>query len=119
MGERVMHLGEAVAVVIADSAQIAQDAAEFVHVEYEELTPVVDARDALKPGAPQIWADVPGNLALDWPGPQADTAANAAISATPTTIRHVVSGPHIGCATQEFSSPLIRIFTYSSFALYS
>ncbi|HUC51807.1 MAG TPA: xanthine dehydrogenase family protein molybdopterin-binding subunit [Xanthobacteraceae bacterium] len=77
-GERVMHLGEAVAVVIADSAQIAQDAAEFVHVEYEELTPVVDARDALKPGAPQIWPDVPGNLALDWPGPQADTAANAA-----------------------------------------
>jgi carbon-monoxide dehydrogenase large subunit len=77
-GERVMHLGEAVAVVIANSAQIAQDAAEFVHVEYEELTPVVDARDALKPGAPQIWPDVPGNLALDWPGPQADTAANAA-----------------------------------------
>jgi len=77
-GERVMHLGEAVAVVIANSAQIAQDAAELVHVEYEELTPVVDARDALKPGAPQIWTDVPGNLALDWPGPQADTAANAA-----------------------------------------
>jgi len=77
-GERVMHLGEAVAVVIANSAQIAQDAAEFVHVEYEELTPVVDARDALKPGAPQIWPEVPGNLALDWPGPQADTAANAA-----------------------------------------
>jgi carbon-monoxide dehydrogenase large subunit len=77
-GERVMHLGEAVAVVIADSAQIAQDAAEFVHVEYEELTPVVDARDALRDGAPQIWPDVPGNLALDWPGPQADTAANAA-----------------------------------------
>jgi aerobic carbon-monoxide dehydrogenase large subunit len=77
-GERVMHLGEAVAVVIANSAQIAQDAAEFVHVEYEELTPVVDARDALRDGAPQIWPDVPGNLALDWPGPQADTAANAA-----------------------------------------
>jgi aerobic carbon-monoxide dehydrogenase large subunit len=77
-GERVMHLGEAVAVVVADSAQIALDAAEFVHVEYEELTPVVDARDALRDGAPQIWPEVPGNLALDWPGPQADTAANAA-----------------------------------------
>jgi carbon-monoxide dehydrogenase large subunit len=77
-GDSVMHLGEAVAVVIANSAQIALDAAEFVHVEYEELTPVVEARDALKPGAPQIWPDVPGNLALDWAGPQADTAANAA-----------------------------------------
>ncbi|HEX3503038.1 MAG TPA: xanthine dehydrogenase family protein molybdopterin-binding subunit [Xanthobacteraceae bacterium] len=77
-GERVMHLGEAVAVVVADSAQVAQDAAEFVHVEYEELTPVVDARDALRDGATQIWPDVPGNLAVDWPGPQADPAANAA-----------------------------------------
>ena len=49
-GERVMHIGEAVAMVVADTALIAQDAAEFVHVEYEELTPVVDARDALRDG---------------------------------------------------------------------
>jgi aerobic carbon-monoxide dehydrogenase large subunit len=77
-GERVMHLGEPVAMVVADSAQIAQDAAEFVHVKYEELTPVVDARDALRNGAPQIWPEVPGNLAVDWPGPHPDPAANAA-----------------------------------------
>ena len=37
-----------------------------------------DARDALKPGAPQIWPDAPGNLAVDWPGPAADAATNAA-----------------------------------------
>jgi aerobic carbon-monoxide dehydrogenase large subunit len=77
-GERVMHLGEPVAMVVANSAQIAQDAAEFVHVEYKELTPVVDARDALSDGAPQIWPEVPGNLAVDWPGPHPDPAANAA-----------------------------------------
>ena len=77
-GERVMHLGEAVAMVVADTAQIAQDASEFVHIEYEEQTPVVDARDALRDGAPQIWPEVPGNLAVDWPGPHPEPDANAA-----------------------------------------
>jgi carbon-monoxide dehydrogenase large subunit len=77
-GERVMHIGEPVAMVVADTAMIAQDAGEFVHIEYEELTPVVDARDALKPGAPQIWPDVPGNIAVDWAGAHPDPQANAA-----------------------------------------
>ncbi len=76
-GERVMHIGEPVAMVVADTAMIAQDAGEFVHIEYEELTPVVDARDALKPGAPQIWPDVPGNIAVDWAGAHPDPQANA------------------------------------------
>ncbi|MGC1777622.1 MAG: xanthine dehydrogenase family protein molybdopterin-binding subunit [Xanthobacteraceae bacterium] len=76
--ERVLHIGEAVAVVVAETALAAQDAAESVHVEYEPLTPVTDARDALKDGAPQIWPEAANNLAVDWPGPAADPAANAA-----------------------------------------
>ncbi len=44
----------------------------------KKLTPVVDARDALRDGAPQIWPEAPGNLAVDWPGPHPDPAANAA-----------------------------------------
>jgi aerobic carbon-monoxide dehydrogenase large subunit len=77
-GERAMHIGEPVAMVVADTAQIALDAGEFVHVEYEELTPVVDARDALKPDAPQIWPEAPGNIAVDWAGPHPEPDANAA-----------------------------------------
>ncbi len=76
--DRVMHIGEAVAMVVAERALAAQDAGEFVNVEYEPLTPVTDARAALKPGAPQLWPDAPNNLAVDWPGPAADPAANAA-----------------------------------------
>ena len=76
--DRVMHVGEAVAMVVAERAMVAQDAAEFVNVEYEALTPVTDAREALKPGAPQIWPEAPNNLAVDWPGPAADPNANAA-----------------------------------------
>jgi carbon-monoxide dehydrogenase large subunit len=76
--DRVLHIGEAVAMVVAERALTAQDASEFVNVEYEALTPVTDARDALKDGAPQIWPETPNNLAVDWPGPAADPAANAA-----------------------------------------
>ena len=76
--DRVMHVGEGVAMVIAERAMTAQDAAELVNVEYEPLTPVTDARAALKPGAPQLWPEAPGNLAVDWPGPAADPDANAA-----------------------------------------
>jgi len=76
--DRVMHIAEAVALVIADSTMIAQDAAESVQVEYEALPPVTDARAALAPGAPQLWPEAPGNLAVDWAGPAADPAANAA-----------------------------------------
>ena len=54
--ERVMHIGEPVAMVVAESAAAAQDAAELVAVEYEALTPVIDARAALAPGAPQAVA---------------------------------------------------------------
>ena len=72
-----MHIGEPVAMVVAESAAAAQDAAELVAVEYEELTPVTDAREALRDGAPQIWPQAPGNLAVDWPGPNPDPDANA------------------------------------------
>ena len=72
-----MHIGEPVAMVVAENAAAAQDAAEIVVVEYEPLTPVIDARAALAPGAPQVWPEAPGNLAIDWPGPAADAEANA------------------------------------------
>jgi aerobic carbon-monoxide dehydrogenase large subunit len=75
--ERVLHIGEPVAMVVAESAAAAQDAAELVTVEYDPLTAVIEARAALAPGAPQIWPEAPGNLAIDWPGPAADPAANA------------------------------------------
>jgi aerobic carbon-monoxide dehydrogenase large subunit len=75
--ERVMHIGEPVAMVVAESFAAAQDAAELVAVEYEALTPVVDAREALKEGAPQLWPQAPGNVAVDWAGMAADADANA------------------------------------------
>jgi len=75
--ERVVHIGEPVAMVVAESAAAAQDAAELVVVEYEETAPVTDAREALREGAPQVWPQAPGNIAVDWPGPNPDPDGNA------------------------------------------
>ena len=63
---------------IAESAAAAQDAAELVAVDYEELH-AGDRRCAPRsqPGAPQVWPEAPGNIALDWPGLAADPDANA------------------------------------------
>jgi carbon-monoxide dehydrogenase large subunit len=75
--KRVVHVGEPVAMVVAETAAAAQDAAELVAIEYEALTPVIDARDALRDGAPQVWPEAAGNIAVDWAGPAADPEANA------------------------------------------
>src|SRR5262252_985208 len=58
-GDRVLHVGQPVAAVIAESRDQAQDAAELVAVEYEPLEPVIDIREAIRPGAPQLWPDAP------------------------------------------------------------
>ncbi len=72
LADKVMHVGEPVAMVVAESAALALDAADLVTVEYEELPAVVDLHQAMKPGAPQLFEDAPGNLCIDWPGPVAN-----------------------------------------------
>ena len=64
--EIVRFVGQAVAVVIADSKNQARDAAEAVIVDYEELPAVADMPTALKPGAPQLHPEAPGNVVYDW-----------------------------------------------------
>jgi aerobic carbon-monoxide dehydrogenase large subunit len=63
--DRARHAGEAVAVIIAETAALARDAVELVDVDYEPLRAVVNAIDALEPDAPLIWDQAPGNRCLD------------------------------------------------------
>jgi len=56
------YAGHPVAAVIAETRVQAMDAAELVALEYEELPCVVHPARAIEPGAPQIWADAPGNI---------------------------------------------------------
>src|SRR5665213_1377963 len=76
--ERVMHVGEAVAVVIGETFEQAQDAADQVDVEFEQLTAVVDIAGSSEKGASQLWPEANGNLALDYRVPADPSGRNAA-----------------------------------------
>lgn len=80
--DKVRHVGDAVAMVIAESREAARDAADLVHVDYEELPAVVNAAEAVKDGAPLVHDDVPNNMCYDWelgnPKAEVDAAIESA-----------------------------------------
>jgi carbon-monoxide dehydrogenase large subunit len=85
--DTVRYVGDAVAIVIADSAAEARDAAEMVAVDYDELPAVTTSLAALGDGAPQIHPEAPGNLIFDWQiGDPAATDAAVAAAAHVTEI---------------------------------
>lgn len=63
---RVRFVGQEVALVVANTALAAQDAAERIDVRYRDLPAVVDAEFALAAGAEQLYPDIPGNLCFDY-----------------------------------------------------
>jgi carbon-monoxide dehydrogenase large subunit len=62
----VRHVGDQVAVIIAESLEEAQAAAELIEIDYEPLPAIAFLADAVKPGAPQVWEQAPGNICYDW-----------------------------------------------------
>ena len=75
--EKVRHVGDPVAIVIAETREAAADAAELVAVDYEVLDAAVNAVDAIKDGAPQVHAEALNNIPFDWGLGDADAAAAA------------------------------------------
>jgi aerobic carbon-monoxide dehydrogenase large subunit len=63
--DRVRHVGEALALVVAETAAQALDAAEAVAVDYDPLPFVIESEAALAPGAPALWDAAPDNLLVD------------------------------------------------------
>ena len=61
--KRVRHVGDAVAFVVATSAETARAALELIVLDCEPLDAVTDGAAALAPAAPQVWDEAPGNLA--------------------------------------------------------
>ena len=61
---RVRAVGDRVAFVVAETQAQARDAAELVEVEYQPLPAVVNVEDAVKPGAPAVWDEAPGNVSV-------------------------------------------------------
>jgi carbon-monoxide dehydrogenase large subunit len=72
--DKARHVGEAVAMVVAETRNRAMDAAEAVEVDYEELPFVIHSEDAIKPGAPAVWDELPSNMPVEtWFGDRAAT----------------------------------------------
>ena len=84
--ERVRHVGDPVAFVVAESRAQAQDAAEAIEVDYRPLDSVTELARSLEPAAPQVWAEAPGNLCFDW-----EKGDAAAVEAAFARAHHVTS----------------------------
>ncbi len=82
---RVRHVGEPIAVVVAADRYVARDALDLIEVDYEPLEAAVDLEAAVAPGAPQLYDDVPGNVAYTWTCKHGDP--DAAFAAAEVTVR--------------------------------
>lgn len=93
--ERVRHVGDPVAFIVAESRAEAVSAMRAIAVDYERLPPVADLATALDPQAHQIWTEAPGNLCYDWEvGDQAATERAFAKAAHVTTVRLINNRVH-------------------------
>ncbi len=89
--DRVRYVGHPLAVVVAETAKQAKDAAEAVLADIDALPAVTDVAEAAASGAPQLYDDAPGNVVLDWKYgdmPRVNAAFAAAAHVTRLRIRN-------------------------------
>ncbi len=80
-GKEVAYVGEAIALVVADTRYIAEDALALIEMDIQELPAVSDCRDALSANAPDVHVQRNGNLLIDFVQSYGD--ADAAVEAAP------------------------------------
>ena len=80
----VRHVGDPVALIVAETPQQARDAAEAIEVDYETHESVTDLALAMEPGQPQVWPGVPHNVVFDW-----DTGDKAQVATLFDQAHHV------------------------------
>ena len=95
--DKVRYVGDAVAVVVAKSRYEAEDALEYISIEYEPLGVVINPREAAQEGSLQLHDDVPNNTAFTWAvaGGDTDTAfteADVTVSDT-ITLQRLIANP--------------------------
>ncbi|NOX36791.1 MAG: xanthine dehydrogenase family protein molybdopterin-binding subunit [Calditrichaeota bacterium] len=66
VADKVRHVGDNVAMIVAETREQAKDAAELLDIEYEVLDAVTDPAKAIEEGAPLVHDDVPRNICFDW-----------------------------------------------------
>ena len=92
--DKARYVGEALAIVVAETLEQAEDAAERVLIEYRPLPPVTDAREAASPDAPNLWAKAPGNVFIETFFGDAD-ATDAAFQAAAHVVEMDIHVPRV------------------------
>ena len=75
--DRVRHVGDAIALVVADSLAQALDASERIELDLDPLPAITDVAKAMDADAPVIWPEAPNNVAMEWDSGDADAVAAA------------------------------------------
>ena len=123
--EKVRYVGDPVAYVVAETLLQAKDAAEAVTVDIEALPSVTSAEEAAKPGAPQLYDDVPNNVSLDYHYGDADAVKAAFASAAHVTKLRLVNSrlvvaamePRAAVASYEGNRFTIHVGTQGVFGM--
>jgi carbon-monoxide dehydrogenase large subunit len=88
VSDRVRCVGDRVAMVVAQTLEQARDASELIAIDYEPLPAVANIEDAVKPGAPAVWDECPGNVSFTLSnGDEKATAAAFANAARVVSLR--------------------------------
>ena len=103
---KVRFVGEAIAIVVAESAAAAEDAAELVQIEFRDLAAVPLAEDALAAGAVALHDDVPGNLAFEVEAGD-EKAVDAAFAAAAHITRVKVESTRVAPSPMELRACLV------------
>jgi len=106
--DKIYHVGEIIAIVVAESTVLAQDAIDLIDLDVDPLPALVDVTQAQSPDAPQLHDHIPGNVCLDFQiGDEAkaiaaiDSAAHV-VNLTLTTNRLVVASMEPRSASANF-----------------
>jgi aerobic carbon-monoxide dehydrogenase large subunit len=98
--DRVRYVGDPLAMVVAETVAQAKDAAEMVMPDIDSLPAVTDARAAAALDAPQLYAEAPGNLLLDWHFGDTDAVSEAFASAAHVTKLDLRNNRVVVCAME-------------------
>jgi len=101
---KVRYVGDPIAVVVADTAKQAKDAAEAVFPDIDTLPAVTDPAAAADPAAPQLYDEAPGNVLLDWRFGDAGLVDAAFARAAHTTSLRIRNSRIVVCAMEPRSA---------------
>jgi aerobic carbon-monoxide dehydrogenase large subunit len=108
--DEVQHIGDIVAMVVADTTLQARDAVELIGVAWDELPAAIDMEEAIRPGAPLVFSGAPGNVAYDTAIGDKDKT-DAAFAGAARTVRIKIVNPR---AVANYMEPRSAVGEYDA-----